>query len=43
MLGRLQSWLQGYPNKDRPWFAIRLGNWISDIRYYWWRYRKEEL
>lgn len=37
MMGRLQLWLQGHPNKRRPWPAIWLGNRISDGRYWLWR------
>lgn len=38
-MGRLQFWLQGHPNKRRPWAAIWIGNRISDVRFYWWRLR----
>jgi hypothetical protein len=37
--GKLQFWLQGWPNKERPWVSIWLGNKISDIRFYWWRFK----
>lgn len=37
MLGRLQFWLQGHPNKHRPWAAIWVGNQISSARYWTWR------
>jgi hypothetical protein len=37
MFGRLQFWLQGHENKDRPWVFIWLGNRISDLRYFTWR------
>ena len=39
MMGRLQFWLQGHPNKQRPWVAIWLGNRLSDGRYWLWRAR----
>lgn len=39
MMGRLQQWLQGYPNKRRPWVAVWLGNLISSCRYWLWRAR----
>jgi hypothetical protein len=39
--GRLQMWLQGcgphYP--ERPWIMWRLGNFLSDLRYYTWKLR----
>lgn len=38
-MGRLQFWLQGYPNKRRPWAVSWLGNRISDVRYLLWRAR----
>lgn len=39
MMGRLQFWLQGHPNKYRPWAIVWVGNLISDLRYRWWRAR----
>jgi hypothetical protein len=39
MLARLQFWLQGRPNKYRPWWVARIGNAISDLRYWAWRAR----
>ncbi len=40
-MGRLQFWLQGHgsPTPYRPWFAWRLGNLISDVRFWTWRAR----
>lgn len=38
-MGRLQFWLQGHPNRRRPWALIWLGNQISSARYWWWRAR----
>lgn len=38
--GALQWWLQGHPDKWRPWFMARIGNWISDMRFWAW-YRKQ--
>ena len=37
MLGRLQFWLQGYPDKQRPWVSLWVGNQISSARYWTWR------
>lgn len=36
VLSRVQFWLQGHPNKRRPWFLVRLGNAISDWRFWRW-------
>jgi hypothetical protein len=35
--GRLQFWLQGWPDKQRPWLSVWLGNRISSARYWVWR------
>lgn len=37
VLGSIQWWLQGHPNKRRPQIAVKLGNLISDYRYWLWR------
>lgn len=37
MMASLQFWLQGWPNKPRPWISVLLGNLISDVRYWTWR------
>jgi len=37
LLGRAQFWLQGFPNRRRPWLLVRVGNAISDLRYWAWR------
>lgn len=51
MMGRLQFWLQGHPERGwkqggpakRPWVAIALGNFIADVRYWAWRLSGKEL
>ena len=37
MLGRLQFWLQGYPDKPRPPAVLWVGNQLSSARYWTWR------
>jgi hypothetical protein len=36
-LGRLQFWLQGWPDKGRPWAVAWLGNRVSDLRFWLWQ------
>jgi len=36
-VGRLQFWLQGWPDKHRPWAMVKVGNAISGLRYWTWR------
>lgn len=37
LLAGTQCWLQGWPDKERPRLAVRLGNFVADIRYAVWR------
>lgn len=34
VMGRLQSWLQGWPDKPRPHTAVALGNALSTARFH---------
>jgi len=36
ILGHIQFWLQGHPNKRRPWIVVTLGNKIADYRFRCW-------
>jgi hypothetical protein len=37
LLAGTQFWLQGHPDKNRPRLAVRLGNFVADVRYAIWR------